>query len=104
VVTFIGSYMQSIFDDLFGVSIAQPIWWLIFYAIFLGLNLYGIEITMRFTVVICLISLAILAVFAIGALGHLDNFHDEVTNIKPDPGNSVWFPFGSWSGIFLALP
>ena len=31
IVTFIGVYMQSIVDDLFGVESRQPIWWLIFY-------------------------------------------------------------------------
>jgi ethanolamine permease len=29
IVTFIGSYMESIFNDLFDISISQPLWWLI---------------------------------------------------------------------------
>jgi ethanolamine permease len=103
IVTFIGQYMQSIVDDLFGISIPQPIWWLIFYAIFLGLNLLGIEIAMRFTVVICLLALAILAVFYVSALTKFD-FSANALNIAPDPGNSTWFPFGLVSGTFLALP
>jgi ethanolamine permease len=103
IVTFIGSYMESIFNDLFGVSIPQPLWWLIFYAIFLGLNLIGIEMAMRITVGICLLALAILVVFAVGALTEL-NFSDEALNIAPDPGESKWFPFGVTSGVFLALP
>ena len=36
VVTFIGGYMDSIVDDLFWFSIPTPVWWLIFYLIFLG--------------------------------------------------------------------
>ncbi len=103
IVTFIGSYMQSIVDDLFGVSIPQPVWWLIFYAIFLALNLLGIEIAMRFTVVICVVALAILVVFSAGALTKLD-FSTQALNIKPDAGHSTWFPFGIGSGVFLALP
>jgi ethanolamine permease len=103
IVTFIGQYMQSIVDDLFGVSIPQPIWWLIFYAIFLGLNLIGIEMAMRFTVAICVLALAILAVFFVGALTKLD-FSANALNITPEPGNSTWFPFGAFSGVFLALP
>jgi ethanolamine permease len=82
VVTFIGSYMQTIFDDLFGWNISQPIWWLVFYAIFVGLNVFGVEATFRFTVVICLASLAILAVFCIGAIWNFDG--DLLTNIKPN--------------------
>lgn len=103
IVTFIGSYMDAITDDLFGFSMAQPLWWLVFYAIFLALNLAGIEMAMRFTVVICLVALAILLVFAIGALTVLD-FSNMAFNITPDPGNSKWFPFGEVSGTFLALP
>ncbi|MCP2324471.1 ethanolamine permease [Hamadaea flava] len=103
VVTFIGSYLQSIVDDLVGVSIPQPVWWLICYAIFLLLNLAGIEMTMRFTVVICVLALAILAVFFVAAIPDLD-FSANALNIAPDPGNSSWFPFGVFSGVFLALP
>jgi ethanolamine permease len=103
IVTFIGSYMQSIVDDLFGVQIAQPIWWLIFYAIFLVLNLIGIEMAMRFTVAICLLALGILVVFYVGALTTFD-FTANALNIAPEPGNSTWFPFGVAEGIFLALP
>jgi ethanolamine permease len=103
IVTFIGSYMDSISNDLFGISFPQPIWWLIFYAIFLALNLMGIEMAMRFTVAICLLALGILVIFAVGALTKLD-FVNQVTNIKPDPGNGKWFPFGLGSGIFLAMP
>src|SRR5262245_59279060 len=103
VVTYIGSYMQSIVDDLFGVSIAQPVWWLIFYVIFLVLNLVGIEMAMRFTVAICVLALAILVIFYVGALTKLD-FSAQALNIAPDPGNSTWFPFGLGKGIFLAMP
>jgi ethanolamine permease len=103
IVTFIGSYMDQISDDLFGFTLPQPVWWLIFYAIFLGLNLIGIEVAMRVTVVICVLSLLILAVFSVAAISKLD-FSANLTNIAPEPGNSAWFPFGIWKGIFLALP
>ena len=33
----------AIVNDLFGLTLAQPIWWLIFYAIFVGLNIIGVE-------------------------------------------------------------
>lgn len=102
VVTFIGSYMQTIFDDLFGVNISQPVWWIIFYAIFVLLNLVGVELALRFTVVICLAAIAILVVFFIGALTKFD-FSANALNIAPESGGSKWFPLG-WDGVFLALP
>lgn len=103
IVTFIAQYMQSIVDNLFGLEIPQPAWWLIFYLVFLGLNLIGIEMAMRFTVVICVLALAILAVFCVGALTKLD-FSANALNITPEAGNSTWFPFGLVKGVFLAMP
>ncbi len=102
VVTFIGSYMQTIFDDLTGVNVSQPIWWLIFYAVFIVLNLVGVELAFRFTVIICVAAIAILIVFFIGALTKFD-FNANALNITPEQGGSKWFPFG-WDGVFLALP
>jgi ethanolamine permease len=97
IVVGIGSYMGSISDDLFGFTMAQPIWWAIFYAIFVGLNYVGVEASFRFTVFICLLSLAILLVFFIGAIPNLD-----FTRFAIDT-NGGWFPEG-WQGVFFALP
>jgi ethanolamine permease len=101
VVFFAGSYAQPVFDELFGINIPQPAWWGIFYVLFVGLNIVGIEATMRFSIVICLMALVILVIFFVGAIGHFDA--DLLTNIQPEPGNSTFLPFGV-SGIFKALP
>jgi ethanolamine permease len=101
IVTGIGFYMQKIVDDLFGVSIALWVWWAVFYAIFLVLNIWGIEATMKFAVFICFLSLGILAVFYVGAIPNFDA--DFLTNIPPEGDNSKWLPFGV-DGIFFALP
>jgi ethanolamine permease len=101
VVYFAGFYAQSVFQTLFNVDIAQPWWWLIFYLIFVGLNVLGIEATMRFSVVICIISLAVLAIFFVGALPNFDSAN--LTNITPDAGQTPFLPFG-FTGILAALP
>ncbi|HET9250231.1 MAG TPA: ethanolamine permease [Actinomycetota bacterium] len=101
VVVAIGAYMNAITIELFDLDIPLQVWWAIAYAIFLGLNIAGIETTMRFTVVICFMSLAILAFFFIAAF--TDFSVDHLTNIPPEPGNSEWLPFGI-SGIFKNLP
>jgi ethanolamine permease len=97
IVVGIGSYMDSISDDLFGFTMAQPLWWLVFYAIFVGLNYVGVEASFRFTVAICLVSLGILAVFFVGALTKLD-----FTRFAID-SQGGWFTEGI-PGIFYALP
>jgi ethanolamine permease len=96
IVAGIGFYMESISTDLFGGSPPLWGWWLIFYAIFVGLNFLGVEASFRFTVFITFASLAILAVFFIGALTKIDF---ETYAI----GDQGWFP-GGVPGIFYALP
>ena len=97
IVVGIGSYMSSISDDLFGFTMADPLWWLIFYVIFVGLNYIGVEASFRFTVFICLVSLAVLLVFFIGAIPNLD-----FQRLAIDSGGG-WLPDGI-PGIFYALP
>jgi ethanolamine permease len=97
IVVGIGAYMNSISDDLFGFTLRQPLWWAIFYAIFVGLNYVGVEATFRFTVVICLASLAILVVFFIGSIPNLD-FQKWAIDT-----NGGWFIDGV-PGVFYALP
>src|ERR671918_18391 len=43
IVTFAASYLQSIFNSWFDWSPATWVWWLILYAIFVGLNVFGVE-------------------------------------------------------------
>jgi ethanolamine permease len=97
IVVGIGAYMNSITDDLFGFTLSQPLWWAIFYAIFVGLNFIGVELTFRFTVAICLLSLAILGVFYVGALTELDFTRWAIDT------QGGWFTEGV-PGIFYALP
>ena len=47
-----------------------PLWRLVMYVLFVGLNLVGVETSFRFTVAITLLALAILLVFYVGALRH----------------------------------
>jgi ethanolamine permease len=96
IVAGIGFYMQTIFRDLFDHSPPLWGWWLIFYAVFLALNVIGVELTFRFTVFICLASLAVLAVFFVGAIPNFDLDRWAI-------GDQGWFPDGV-PGVFYALP
>lgn len=101
IVVGIGGYMGSIFNDLFGVEISGPVWWLLAYMIFVGINLIGVEITFRFTIFITLLALAILVVFWIGAFPLFSWEH--ALNIEPEAGGTRWLPKGI-GGITAALP
>ena len=98
VVFFAGSYLGSIFGTPESFA---PVWWLLGYVVFVGLNIWGIGVTFGFTVFITLLALAALAVLWIGALPLFDVA--KLVNITPTEGNSAWLPFGA-SGILLALP
>ncbi len=85
-----------------------PFWWAVFYVLFVGINIVGIETTMRFTVTITVLSIAVLLFFFLAAIfsGKLD--FSLLTNISkagtPVPGGGAsWLPFGI-SGIFKSLP
>jgi ethanolamine permease len=108
VVGAMGFLMHDIVAGLFDVA-GEPwwnspvTWWAIFYVVFVGLNIVGIEATMRFTVAVNIVALGILAFFFIAALvsGKFDT--SLWTNIKPDAGASRFLPHGI-GGIFPAIP
>ena len=66
VVYFIGTYMTAITGT---PDAWQPVWWLLGYVIFVGLNVRGVALSFGVTVIVTLIALAILVFFFISALG-----------------------------------
>jgi len=101
IVVGIGGYMGAVVNSLFGLNLPAPLWWLLFYVIFVGINIWGVAATFRVTVAATLLALAILLVFWIGAIPHFS--WDLALNITPASGQSPWLPFG-WGGMFYALP
>jgi ethanolamine permease len=108
VVGAMGLLSQEIVIELFDVTgnpwwNSQPFWWAVFYVIFVGINIIGIEATMRFTIVINALALGILAFFFISVLVSGEFNPDLWFNIPPDEGGSRFLPHGL-AGIFPALP
>jgi ethanolamine permease len=108
IVFFIGTYMSAIFDTPLA---AQPIWWAAFYAIFLMLNLRGVELSFKVTVAVTLGALAVLVLYWITALPQID-FSRWALNIAAGPdgkpielpnGGGPWFPFG-FKSVVIAMP
>ena len=80
IVTFITAYVNGIF----GFDAAySPIIWIVTYLIFLYLNIYGVALSFKVTLVITLLSLAVLIVFWISAIPNMD-FNRWALNIGPD--------------------
>ncbi|MFM1942721.1 MAG: ethanolamine permease [Verrucomicrobiota bacterium] len=101
IVVGIGGYLGAICNNLLGVSIPAPLWWLLAYAVFVGLNILGVEATFKFTVFITFLALAILAVFWIGAIPHFST--EKLFTVQPQPGHSSFLPLGT-AGILNGLP
>lgn len=98
VVIGIGGYMQKLFPE-----VPVSVWWLAAYALFVGVNIRGVEITFKVGLVVTLLAVAVLLVFFVGALitGAFD--WQAVLNIAPEEGHSSFLPKG-WYGVFAALP
>ena len=102
IVVGIGGYLGAIF----GTSHTfEPVWWLVCYAIFVALNIWGVEMTFHVSVAVTLIAVAVLAVFWIGAFPHFNLARWATPYFPPDKG---WFassvmqlPFALW--LYLGI-
>ncbi|GFG49705.1 amino acid ABC transporter permease [Mycolicibacterium agri] len=106
VVGAMGFLSHDIVYDLTGTTgwwNSPVLWWAVYYIIFVGINILGIEITMRFTVAITVAALAVLVFFFLSVLfsGKFDA--SLLTNIPPEEGGNSFLPKGI-AGIFPALP
>ena len=98
IVVGIGGYLGAIFGTPPALA---PLWWLAAYALFVGLNVAGVETSLRFTVVITLLALAILLLFWAAALPRFELA--QALDVAPAPGASPWLPRGG-EGVLGALP
>ncbi|MGH2681316.1 MAG: amino acid permease [Actinomycetota bacterium] len=114
VVGAIGLLMQELVVGFFDITgdpwwNSEPVWWFLFYALFVWVNIIGIEATMRFTVTITVLALGVLAIFYVSALVSGEFSIDLWFNIPDGGGEALasgggpFLPFGI-SGIFKALP
>jgi ethanolamine permease len=81
--------------------------WIVTYVVFLLLNIYGVALSFRVTLVITIVSLAVLVIFWFSAIPNMD-FSRWALNIAPDgtalpEGNGPWFPMGFY-GVLASLP
>jgi len=109
IVLFIGSYMGNIFET---PTAYQPLWWVGFYVVFVILNVIGVELSFKVTLIITLAALACLVVFWIAALPNI-NFSQWAMNVPAvgvvegsqalAEGGGPFLPKG-FMGVLAALP
>ena len=92
IVFFIGSYMTAIFET---PTAAQPVWWAVAYAVFLLLNLRGVELSFKVSVLVTLGALAVLAVYWVSAFRISTSTAGRSTSASAPDGKAVELPGGS---------
>lgn len=98
IVVGIGGYLSALLP-----SVPAPLLWLSAYVVFVGINIIGVELTLRLGLVITVLAVLVLAVFFVGALATGAFDASRLFNIVPTAGHTPWLPFGV-SGVFSALP
>ncbi len=108
VVSFLATYLAAVFET---PPAWLPLYWVTGYAVFIGLNVWGVELSFKVTVVVTLAALACLALFWATALPVAD-FQRFALNIGAGPdgkavelpdGGGPLLPFGL-HGALAALP
>jgi ethanolamine permease len=99
IVVGIGSYLSKLVP---GVPVW--VWWMAAYSLFVAINCYGVELTLKVGLVITSLAAAVLIVFYITAVVTGAFQWELLFNIEPIPGNTArGLPFGPF-GIIAALP
>ena len=80
---------------------AAPLWWLGAYALFLWLNVRGVELTFRVAIGTTVVALGVLAVFYVLALPLFS--WEQALSVEPGAGHSRFLPRGA-AGVLWALP
>jgi ethanolamine permease len=99
IVYFIGGYMEQLVP-----GVPAFVWWMGYYAVFVGINIRGVEITLKVGLAVTVVALGVLAIFYLSAVATGSFRWELLLNIEA-PGGAVrrWLPFG-WHGVFAALP
>jgi ethanolamine permease len=106
------TFVAAIFASVAGLDVAYyPVLWAVLYAIFLALNIFGVALSYKVTLLVTLVSLAGLVAFWFVGFSSMD-FSRWALNIGVGPdggavelpeGNGSWFPFG-FTGVLATLP
>jgi ethanolamine permease len=85
---FIGAYLNGILDVAGIGQVYPPYLWVATFAVFLLLNILGVALSFRVTMIVTLLSLAVLVVFWISAIPNMD-FSKWALNIASEPQSAT---------------
>jgi ethanolamine permease len=97
IATFIGGYVESL------IGFGGPLVYLLFYAIFVGIHLYGVGEALKLMFAITVVAVVALAAFVIGMIPQFEVANLFDIQATDAAGASSFLPFGL-VGIWAALP
>jgi ethanolamine permease len=108
IIVSVGAYLGTVFGTPPEVA---WVWWVIVFIVFVGLNIWGVELSFRFTVLITFVSMAILIFFFFAALSAFDynmfalnmGVGADGVAVELPEGGGPFLPLGIGS-IFASLP
>jgi ethanolamine permease len=99
IVYFIAGYLAPVFP-----GVPAPVWWIVFYVAFVGVNIWGVEITFRVGLLVTLIAIAVLVGFFASVLWSGAFDPDLLFNVAAEPGRDPRGLTHGWPGALLAMP
>ena len=99
IVVFIGGYIESL--GLFGITSGWPVF-LVFYAIFVGIHLYGVGEALKLVFVITAIAVVALIAFVVGMIPQFDASNLFTVAPTDAVGASSFIPYG-YVGILASF-
>jgi ethanolamine permease len=100
IVVGMGGYLEFVFPGL----LPAWTWWLILYAIFIGVNIWGVELALRVALTVTLIAAGILVLFYVSAIVSGAWSWDNLFNVPAEAGGSERGLPKGLTGAFAALP
>ena len=103
VVFFSAQYADSALKLLTGATLPPWLWWVILYAVFIGLNSLGASVGFRFAIIVSIISIAIIVFFGIVAVATSSVDFGSLLHAPAKGADSGFLP-GGITGILATLP
>jgi len=107
VVFFSAAYLNGVTAELLNLDLTGNmwIWYVVLYAVFIGLNSLGSAISFQFSIIVSIISLAIIVLFSVMVLASGKIDWAMLWNIPADgSAGSSWFLPHGIMGILFAIP
>lgn len=101
IVYFIGAYLSTL-EPL--KSIPVPVWWVLFYVVFVGINILGVSLTLRFGLFVTAMAASVLVIFYVGAIATGTFKPELLLSVRDASGQTGSFLPKGPVGILTAIP